>query len=84
LCFKTHEELNENQLKYGLNFEIKRLKNELMFANNCLNTLNKFKKYLNEIYGKIEDILDENERQVLNGLENEYKDMIQKINVRKR
>ena len=46
--------------------ENKSLKNDLKFANKCLNTLNKFNKYLNEMRHRFEDLLDSKERQELN------------------
>src|ERR1700712_5463059 len=74
-------ESNRKQF-YELKDEIKRLKTKLKFANNCLITLNKFKKYLNEIRPKIENILDLREKRDLIVLEKEYQNMIKEFNER--
>src|SRR5260370_24384833 len=62
-----------NDIFDELREENKRLKNELLFANKCLNVLNKFKIHLNKIYEKFDSIIDSKHKQELNELEIEFK-----------
>ena len=61
-----------NDIFDELSDENKRLNNELMFANNCINVLNKFKLFLNEISVKYETIIDSEDKQNFNRLNEEF------------
>src|ERR1700712_816455 len=65
-----------NDIFDELSEENKRLNEELMFANNCLNVLNKFKSLLNKICVKFETIIDSEDKQELNQLEDEFNSFI--------
>src|SRR5260370_31462165 len=64
-----------NDIFDELREENKRLNNELLFANKCLNVLNKFKIHLNNIYQKFDSIIDSKHKQELNELEIEFKNI---------
>src|SRR5258708_15507158 len=57
--------------------ENKRLFNELLFANKCLNVLMKFKSHLIRIYDKFETIIGPEDKQEFNELSDEYKKCIE-------
>ena len=57
--------------------ENKRLLNELLFSQKCLNVLNKIKIHLNLIHNKYENIIDSEDKQLLNELTEEYKQTIE-------
>ena len=65
-----------NDIFDELSEENKRLNNVLMFANNCLNVLNKFKLFLNKICLIFESNLKSEDKQELNQLENEFNSII--------
>ena len=68
------EELSEENNR--LNNKFVRQTKDLMFANNCLKILNKFKSHLNKIYVKYQNIIDFEDKQELNQLENEFNSVI--------
>ena len=57
--------------------ENKRLLNELLFSQKCLNVLNKIKIHLNLIHNKYENIIDSEDKQLFNELTEEYKQTIE-------
>ena len=65
-----------NDIFDELSEENKRLNKELMFANNCLNVLNKFKLFLNKICLIFESNLKSEDKQELNQLEEEFNSII--------
>ena len=48
--------------------ENKRLLNELLFANKCLDVLNEFKIHLNRVYDKFESIIRSDDKREFNEL----------------
>src|SRR2546421_3620365 len=56
--------------------ENKRLFNELLFANKCLNVLMKFKSHLIGIYDRFETIIDLEDKREFNELKDKYKKCI--------
>src|SRR5258708_7173870 len=56
--------------------ENKRLFNELLFANKCLNVLVEFKSHLIRIYSKFETIIGSEDKQEFNELKDRYKKCI--------
>ena len=65
-----------NDIFDELSDENNRLNNELMFANNCLNVLNKIKVLLNKFCLKYETIIDSEDKQELNQLKDEFNSVI--------
>jgi len=66
-----------NDIFDDINQENNRLKNELLFANKCINILYKFKYYLNRICDNFGNNLDQKLAQELNKLEEDYKELIE-------
>ena len=69
-----------NDIFDDLSEENKRLNNELMFANNCLNILNKFKIILKRFYENYETFIKLEDKQHLIELEDEFNSIIEEQN----